>query len=483
MALGEVDYGLLGLVGGLTAFISFINSLMATSVGRFFAFSVGAAEGNGAEGVEECRKWFNVALLIHFVVPVVLLALGYPIGEWTIRKFLTIPIDRVEDCVWVWRFVCVSCFLSMVAVPFNAMYVAKQFIAELTIYTFVTTSLNAVFLYYMVTHPGVWLVKLSLWGCCLGIMPQIIIALRACWIFKECKIVIAYMRDWQKIKEISVYAFYRFFGALGLMARRQGIDILVNKMLGPAKNAAINVGGTVSGHSNSLSGAFLSALSPAITNAYGAGDMARVKYLAFLACKSTTIMVLLFALPLFLEADMVFRLWLRNPPDGCVPVCLGLLAVLVLDNLVCGHFISISAEGTIKGSQISYLVVTLLSIVAVWAFMRHGFGVASVAYGLVMAQMSLIAVRLYFAKRICGFSIRKWVFEIAIPIICCVVPALVVGWTLVSNFHESFFRILLTTTVVNGVFVLLVWAWVLNVQERLMLRDYFAARFLKRIVR
>lgn len=56
MALGEVDYGLMGLVGGMTAFISFFNSLMATAIGRFFAYSVGAAEVKGANGLEECRQ-------------------------------------------------------------------------------------------------------------------------------------------------------------------------------------------------------------------------------------------------------------------------------------------------------------------------------------------------------------------------------------------------------------------------------------------
>ena len=57
MALGEVDYGLMGLVGGLTAFISFINSLMSTAVARFFAFSVGKAQATGAEGLDDCRRW------------------------------------------------------------------------------------------------------------------------------------------------------------------------------------------------------------------------------------------------------------------------------------------------------------------------------------------------------------------------------------------------------------------------------------------
>ena len=34
MALGEVDYGLIGVVGGLTAFIAFLNGIMASGVGQ-----------------------------------------------------------------------------------------------------------------------------------------------------------------------------------------------------------------------------------------------------------------------------------------------------------------------------------------------------------------------------------------------------------------------------------------------------------------
>ena len=34
MALGEVDYGLIGVVGGLTAFIAFLNEIMASGVGQ-----------------------------------------------------------------------------------------------------------------------------------------------------------------------------------------------------------------------------------------------------------------------------------------------------------------------------------------------------------------------------------------------------------------------------------------------------------------
>ena len=46
MALGEVDYGLMGVVGGLTAFVTFFNGVMASGVGRFYAYSVGEAKND-----------------------------------------------------------------------------------------------------------------------------------------------------------------------------------------------------------------------------------------------------------------------------------------------------------------------------------------------------------------------------------------------------------------------------------------------------
>jgi len=62
MALGEVDYGLMGVVGGLTAFIGFFFGILSGAVGRFYAFALGRASGanDPQQGLEECREWFSL---------------------------------------------------------------------------------------------------------------------------------------------------------------------------------------------------------------------------------------------------------------------------------------------------------------------------------------------------------------------------------------------------------------------------------------
>ena len=280
MALGQVDYGLMGVVGGLTVFITYLNGILAGAIGRFYAISVGEQQSNRENGIESCRMWFTTAVVIQTIMPTILLIICYPIGEWAVRSFLTIPADRVQDCVWVWRFVCASCFVGMVSIPWNAMYTAHQFIAELTIYSFVTTTLNACFLYYMVTHPGVWLSKYAFWQCLLAIAPNLIIWIRAHYLFPECRLVRRYLKCWTNVKKMASYALWNAWGTLGAVLRGQGIAILINKYFGPKANAGVAVGSGLSGHCNTLSGSMIGAFSPAIFNAWGAKDYERARKLA-----------------------------------------------------------------------------------------------------------------------------------------------------------------------------------------------------------
>jgi len=318
MALGEVDYGLYGVVGGLTAFIAFFNGLFATGVGRFYAFAVGAShkKGSEAEGLHLCREWFNTALLLHTAIPTVAILIGYPIGVWAVRNFLTIPPDRVEACAWVFRMVCVNCFVGMASVPYRAMYTAKQEIAELTIYSCAQTIVNVVAMYYMVSHPRDWLVGYAVFACLLSVVPNLIIMIRACMVYPECTFDRHLLWLPNRLKELSVFVAGYFWGAITGMAQYNGLSIIVNKFMGPRYNASMAVGNTVTSQTLTLSSALTGAFSPAVTNAAGEGDWDRMRTFALRACKFGAILFLLFVIPAAIESEELLRLWLKNPPPG-----------------------------------------------------------------------------------------------------------------------------------------------------------------------
>ena len=476
MSLGEVDYGLYGLVAGLTAFIAFFNNLMAGAVSRYYAFYVGASSVSGEAGIEECRKWFTTAVVIHTVLPLVLVAIGYPLGCWAVENFLTIPPERVAACIWVWRFVCVSCFVGMVNVPYVAMYTAKQEIAEMTIYSVVQTALNVCVLYYMVTHEGTWLTTYAAWACALSIMPQIIMCVRAALIFPECRFRKAYIRGIDRMKELAVFASLRFAGACTIVIQSQGMAILTNKFLGPARNAAMTVGNTLSSQSETLAGALDTALGPAITNACGAGDYAKMRSLCFHACKFGTVLMLIFAIPLSLEVSEVMRLWLKNPPAYASSLCVCLLVCLVLEKICSGHWMAIFAFGRIGWYQLAMGICGVIVLPLAWLLMKAKFDLLAVGYALIVGKIVASVIRLWFGRSIGTLSVWKWIREVLFPLVASTGAALAIGCIPVSLQAPSFIRIIETTLLTEMAFLPLCWFLVLTSAERSALLARVKAR-------
>lgn len=467
MALGQVDYGLYGVIGGLTAFIAFFNSLLAAGIGRFYAVSVGEAKKSPEVGITRCREWFNTALLIHTVVPLILMAIGYPLGEYAIRNaWLNIPPDRVEACLWVFRFTCISCFVGMVNVPFQAMYTAKQYIAELTIYSFITTTLNVCFLYYIASHSGEWLVWYALWAMSLLVVPQVIIAVRACIVFPECRFRFTNLWSWGRIKQLLGYSGWLTFGSLGAILRAQGIVILINRAFGPKVNAAMTIGNTVSAQTSTLSGAMQGAFSPAIMNAYGAGDFVRMRALAYRACKFGSLLLLLFLLPLSLELPYVLELWLKEPPQYTAGLCWCVLAMILIDKTSIGHMIAVNARGKIAVYQAFLGSALIATLPLAWLFVKLGWGVYSVGIAMVLTMAACAWGRVWFARGLVGMSARYWLFRIFIPILVVIGLAGGIGYLPQLFFEPSFLRLCLSSALVELLFLVFAWMLVLDKDER-----------------
>lgn len=477
MALGETDYGLFGVVGGLTAFLLFVNGLMASAISRFYAFSVGRAGvvKDRTAGIEECRRWFSIALGLHTAVPALLVAAGYPAGVWAVENFLAIPPDRVAACIWVWRFTCVGAFVSMVNVPFAAMYNAKQEIAELTVYSFATTTLNVGFMYYLVTHDGVWLVPFAAWACFLAVAPQIIIMVRAVLKYPECRFRRAYLFDGSRLRQILGFAGSRFICALSTLASGQGLVIVVNKYLGPARNAAMAIGHSVVTHSSTLSSSLSGAFSPAIVNAAGAGDLDGMRRMIFQSCRLSVACILVFALPVMLEINYVTALWLKTPPEGTCVISVFMLVNLVMSRLSEGHYIGMMALGRIFKFQLCESFFFFLRLAIGWALVAIGWDLWAVGVAYVSTGVFSVLLKLVFGRSVCGLSIRYWLMHVFVPLAAASCAALAAGAVAMILLDPSLPRLVLTTVSTEAVLLPLLWFAVLAASERQAVLSKLAA--------
>ena len=483
MALGTVDYGLMGLVGGLTVFIAFFNGILAGANARFYAISVGAASvaEEKTAALEECRHWFNTALSVHTLLPLVLIAVGYPIGVRAVEYWLTIPSDRISACIWVFRFVCISCFVGMVNVPFAAMYTAKQYIAELTVYSFVTSTLNVVFLYYMITHPGIWLAKYAAWTCCLSVAPQVVICLRAMFVFPECRVKFSYLWQWRYVRQLGAFSAWQFIGNLCGMLRTNGIAVVINKFFGAGMNAAQTLGTTVQGQCHSLASAMQGAFVPVITQACGAKDYEKMNRYVLRTCKFNVFLSMIFMLPLGLELPEVLRMWLKTPPPFTTGLCYCAMLFYWASCPTVGHMVAVNAVGKISGyySVLGAINVFVLPVAAcIGYFFRNVYAVMGI---VIFFEIVNSAGRLYFARRHAQSSIRAWFRSVLVPMIVALAVCVPIGLLPRLFFAESFVRVVQTTLLCESVLLPMLWFVILDDEERDFVRERVFAKIIRRI--
>lgn len=440
-SLGQTDYGLYGVIGGMTAFIAFFNNLLASAIGRFYAYSIGAASvaKDRNEGLEECRRWFNIALMIHTVIPGTLILVGYPLGIWAIHHWLIIPLERVEACIWVFRFVCMTCFIGMLNVPFQAFYTAKQLIAELTVYSVISTTIHFLLLCFMIEHPGEWLVPYACCAMLIAIIPQGLICLNAWRKFPECRIHLRYCLDYSRLKVLVVFAFWQFFGAIGSLARGQALAILVNKAFGPIYNTSMAISNSVASHADSLSAALRGAFSPVITTSEGAGNHKRMLQMCYRSSVFGGVLCLIFVNPVIVECDTLLQLWLKTPPPYVTDACRIVLLMLTFNQFYYGLDLAIVASGKTGLCNSVVGIFQLFSLpVSVLLIFYYKCSFISIFYVLLFWKVAVAFVSLPIVRRITGYSIRLFCFRLLLPTFFCMGITLTVAFyvrQLLSDFY------------------------------------------------
>jgi len=474
MALGHEDFGLFGVIGSLAIFVTFLNSQFSGAIGRFYAFALGRAiaSEDASGGLEECRYWFTTSVLIHTLLPTVLVGVGYPIGVKVISSgWLTIPPERIDTCIWLWRFVMISSFVAMVNVPFSAMYSAKQYIAELTVYSIIQVVVKTGFIYYMTTISRDWLKDYGLAMCIVAVVPQLLICWRAICVFPECRFRVNGIFDINRVLKLAAYAWWQAFCGIGYVARHQCMEIVVNRFFGPKVNASYTVGATVGGEAVALTAALNNAFSPALTTAYGAGDIATAKAFAFLACKFGTLLTLVFAIPMGLEIEEILRMWLRTPPIGAEGLCLCWLAVVVVEKFTLGHILFMNASGDVARFYLFRSLACLTAIPFSVLSLLIWKNVYLVGLALLLTTILVCGSDVIVAWMKAGISLRQWLMGIIVPLLIVSVVSGFVGLAPRIMIEASIGRVVLTVFVTVSTLLMISWFVLFDVSEKAFVRS------------
>ena len=419
-ALGEADFGLFNVVGSLIIILSFLNSVMANSSARHFAYAIGQGYDN------EVNKWFNTAISIHLILSILLILVGWQISEYVIKSVLNVPPERIDQCVLIFRISLIGSFVSMVSIPFSAMFIAKQRIAEIAYW-----GVLQAFLIFILAWVLTWInfEKLIFYACgnvSIYIIINLVKISRALVLFQECRIRLKNWIDIKRFKKLFSFAVWSLIGQAGGITRIQGSNILINIYFGPVVNAAYGIANQVTTQIDSLSAAMMGAISPEITALEGSGQREKMIDLALRACKFGTLLVLLFAIPFMIEADYILHIWLITPPQHTAVLCQFMMATFIVDKLAAGYMYAVNAYGKIAAYQATVGTMLLMTLPLAFLFCELGMPPVSIGVAFLLVQILCSIGRILWARQLFKISIKHWIIKVVQPCLLVLITSFLV---------------------------------------------------------
>lgn len=408
-ALGVSDYGLYTIVAGIVAMFGFINGAMTSSTQRYLSFDIGKKDD------EQLKKTFSTSLIIHFIIGVLVLLVGETLGLWYINYKLVYPEDRTFAVNVVFHFSLLTLFFNIIQVPYNSLILARE---RMNIYAVVSILEAALKLLiaFVILHYGDD--KLILYGGLTFIVTFVIrmIYLIYCRLnFKESKYRFNFDKSY--FKEIISFSGWNMFGSFSLVAKNQGVNIVLNIFFGTVINAAYGLAMQVQGAVTQFITSFQSALNPQIVQSYASGNHDRSTNLIFLGSKFSFLLIFLIAFPVITNLELLLELWLGDtvPVHTIQFIKIGLIAILV-DSLSGPIMTGIQATGKIKFYQIIVGSFNLITPILVYIFFKNGFSPIIAFQVLLGFSIVSLILRLLFLKALYGIVLTTYFKEVILSV-------------------------------------------------------------------
>lgn len=403
-ALGVDDFGIQNVVGGVIGFFGFIIYSMQTAVQRFLTVAMGKGD------LDEVRNVFSVGLFIHAVFSLLVLIGGETIGLWFLQNKLVIPIDRVDAAFWIYQFVILGTISSLMSIPYTAEVIAHEKMGTFAYLSILNVFLNLGIAYLLFITPYDRLVTNGFLGLCASLLNQALYVYYCKRNFLECSFTIHFPR--QLLKEMTSFAGWDFFGVIAYCVSTQGATIMLNVFFGPAVNAARAVAQTALAKVQSFSSNFTTAINPAISKAYGAGDREYMFKLMYGGSKMIFFLFYTIALIAFVKTEYLLTLWLGNVPEYSVPFVRILLVQMVLQTMWNPLFTAGLATGKIKEFGLKTSICNILKMPVCYCFLT--MGCSPIVFLLVYAilEMFSYSIQLHTMKKLLGFDWKDYVWKV-----------------------------------------------------------------------
>jgi len=437
-ALGESDFGIYTLVGGVVGMLAIVQSSMSIASMRFMAHSLGTKDQ------KEIKETFNSILFLHFIIGILMICFMELGGVVLFKYFLNIPESKIFASKIIFQFMIISTFITIISVPYDAVINAHENILALSIVDLLGVFIKlgiAIFLLFNKSNLLIWYGFLMMVN---QMITRIIKQLYSVRKYSECKIEFKSFVNKPKIKSILSFTGWNLFGSIAAVSVTQVRSILLNMFFGVKINAAEGISRTACNQVNMISSSMTRALNPQLVKSEGSGDRFRMLRITEFATKYSVLLFSLFSIPVILETHYLLDIWLKDVPEYAVIFSRLVLIGLLLDKFTFEITSAIRAVGDIRKFQITETILIILNIPVSYLLFKFSYPPYSIYFVSICFTVIVSVVRLHFGSKIANLDINRFLQKGILPTLA----PIIVGFTLAYIPHlfidKSFFRLTIT---------------------------------------
>ena len=237
IALGVEDFGIWNVVAGVVAMFAFLESSMSGATSRYISFEWGKGDA------KSIKKTFGSSVVVHLIVGLAIFFLAETLGYSFFNSKLDIPENRIGTVRFIYHCAVFSSMISILKVSFLALIMASE---KMKIFSLIEIVYSLLKLLIVIALNYIEWDKLAAYGVMTLVVNMIVLSTYVI----VCYVKFGFLKlffEKKTIKSLLSFSGWDLFSNASVMARSQGVNMLLNMFFGVAMNAASGIALQVQG--------------------------------------------------------------------------------------------------------------------------------------------------------------------------------------------------------------------------------------------
>ncbi len=468
--LGETDYGVYNIVGGVVVLFSFLNQAMATATQRFLNYALGQNDEN------ETHRVFSMSMTVHIAIAIIVVLLAETVGLWFVNTSLNIPQERMVAAFWVYQFSVVACCLQIIRVPYHATIIAYErmsFFAYVSIFEVV---LKLLICYLLLVSSFDSLILYAILMAVVLFIVNFVYKVYCNHHFPTSKYSFFYENN--LFKKLLRFTGWTMLGGIANVGVNQGLNILLNLFYGVALNAAIGLAHQIQAAIMSFVASFQTAFSPQIVKLWSAHKKEECFNLVCRSSRLSYCLVFVISVPVLVCINPILHLWLTEVPKYTADFVTIFVIYSVIDAVSGPLWISVQATGDIKRYQIIMSIIILANLPIMYALFYWKVSPVIVVMVRAILNFVLHCARVEYLRKFVSFPAMEYFKSVMFPITLMTLLCLPLSIFLINKVESILSTVLIFSAILLQNIVLVILLGI-NKGERQMAKNFIINKIKK----